>query len=99
MRNLRIDGWVIARPRAIGTVSSCVAVRIKILCGAHVRILARQEVRQPVVKHNVLVGGNGELASSVEDPLVFFVKCVIECCRVELSCPKLVNTEPQDSHG
>ena len=48
----------------------------------------------------MLVGGDGELASTVEQPLIFLIlfntrRLVV----VELSGPPLVNTVPQDAHG
>ena len=66
MGNLGINGLVVASPTSIGTVSRCIVIgncqKLK---------FARKEERQPLIKHNVLVGGNGELASTIEHPLIF----------------------------
>ena len=99
MWHLWVDSLVIAKPVKVGTVAYGAVVRV----GIHdtFRVLARQEERQPFIIDNVLVSSDGELASTVEQPLVLFkllnLKCLVGC--MELSCPELMHTEPQDSHG
>ena len=70
VRNLRIDGWIVAGTWTEGTVPKCIIVRVCI--NTNSTIFARQELRQPFVVYNVLIGSNGKLASTVEKPLVFF---------------------------
>ena len=73
--NLRINCRVVPSPVKVGAISSVHGVRD--LLTTIVNELARKENRQPLVIDNVLVGGDGELACTVEQPLIFFSKMVI----------------------
>ncbi len=96
VRDLGVDGLVVTSPGGIGAVSQRVVVWEHLA----VREFARQEKRKPLVVDNVLVGGDGELASTVEQPLVFFIQWVNFSCSCSQSpCPHLMDTVPQDSHG
>ena len=65
--HLRVDGLVVASPAKVGAVAFG-AVIIWDPCAAGE--LAGQEQGQPLVKDNMLVGGDGQLSGSVEQPLV-----------------------------
>jgi len=91
--NLGVDGLVVTSPVEVGTVSRCCLVRRELL----ILKLGGEEQRKPLVIDNVLVSGNGELTSTVEQPLVFFFS--VREVGKQLLGPELVDTEPQDSHG
>ena len=71
MRHLRVESWVVPCPAKVGTVALGAVVREDFVCG-EIAKLARQEERQPFIKDNMLVSSDGELASTVEQPLVLF---------------------------
>ena len=96
--NLGVDGLVVASSWAVGSVPWCSVIVNHLSVGE----LTRQEERKPLIKHNVLIGGNGELAGTVKYKLVFF--CYLFMVFIYISCselpgPILMYTEPQDAHS
>ncbi len=96
MSNLRVDSRVVA---TVGTVARSFIIVWNCSISKH----PWNEERQPVVQHNMLVGGNRELTSSVEEPLVLFELRLIGMCHVadspQLLGPVLVDTKPQNAHS
>ncbi len=94
---LRVDGLVVAGPRTISTIARIVVVVVR--ADIYGTKSAWEELRQPFVDHNVLVGGNGELASTVEQPLVFLGQPWGLAVSTKSPCPVLVDSVPQDSES
>ena len=100
MSNLGVDGLVVTSPAKVSTVSISPFIFWNFPIGKH----PREEERKPLVKHDMLIGGDGELTSTVEQPFVFlsfFRKStiIIHVSIIQLPCPVLMHTEPQDTHG
>ena len=95
VRDLRVNGLVVASPVEISTVSRSHVIRVVIWIPFGE--LHREKARKPFIKDDVLVCSDGELASTVEQPLVFL--STVGKSASKLPCPELVHTEPQDSHG
>ena len=68
MSNLRVDCRVVPSPVEVGTVAfvGCVVDR-------SIGEPAGKEDGQPLVVDDMLVGGDGELPSTVEQPLVLLI--------------------------
>ena len=94
VRDLRVNGLVVAAAVKVSTVS--LRGNVGVLVASDCFILARKEERKPFIVDDTLVCGGGELASTVEQPLVFV--STVGKSGSKLSCPELVHTEPQDSH-
>ena len=95
--NLRVDGWIVAGPWGKGTISRIRVVVV--LADPNGIVFAREKLRQPLIDDNVLVSSNGELAGTVEQPLVFFRQHHRNSSFTQSPCPKLMHSEPQDTHS
>ena len=104
--NLRIDGRVVPTAAKVEGVSFCGLIREPAMVAL---ILPIKQYWEPLIIHNVLVGGNGELTGSIEQPLIVLpLVCVkIQSAIVSVVIivvdqspgPPVVDTEPQDTHG
>ena len=98
MCNLRIDCRVVPSPVEVCAISTIRFVRD--LLSIILDKLARNENRHPLVVDDVLVGGDGELTGTVEQPLVLFILFnVSRSVVIELSSPPLMYTVPQNTHS
>ena len=68
MGDLGVDGLVVTRPAKVSAVSLSALISRNLTS----RKLPREEERKPIVKHNMLVGSNGELAGTVKQPFILF---------------------------
>ena len=94
--NLRVDCRIVPSPIEVGTVAfvHCIGDLLSIWESA------RKEDGQPLIVDDVLVGGNGELTCTVEQPLILLILVnIVRRVVVELSGPPLMHTVPQDTHG
>ena len=98
--NLWIDCRVVPRSAKVSAVALGLCVGWE--AGGE---LARDEDGEPLGVDNVLVGGNGEHTGTVVEPLVIFVQFAgVAVFRERLSkavqslCPKVVDSEPEDTH-
>ena len=93
--NLRIDCRVVPSSAKVKTVSRGARVR-----GQTTTDLSWDEAREPLVVDNVLMGGDGELTGTVEQPLILFVDPTHTSESVlEYFGPVIVDSEPQNTHG
>ena len=95
--NLRIDCRVVPSLVEVCAISRIRSVRD--LLSTIVDKLARNENGHPLVVDDVLVGGDGELTGTVEQPLVLFVLFNVRSVVIELSSPPLMYTVPQNTHS
>ena len=95
--NLRVDCRVVPSPVVVGTIS-----RIRFVVDWSIEELAGKEDRHPLIIDDVLVGGDGELTSSVKHPLVILIELtvlILQQIPSNFPRPVLMHTEPQDTHG
>ena len=93
--NLRIDCWVVPSSAKSKTVPLGTRIR-----GQSAIDLSWDEVREPLVVDNVLMGGDGELTGTVEQPLVLFINPTHTSeSALEYFGPVLVHSEPKNTHG
>ena len=95
--NLRIDCRVVPSPVVVGAIST-----ICFVVDRSIGELAGKKDRHPLIVDDVLVGGDGELPSTVEHPLVILIELSVLILHQILSNfprPVLMHTEPQDTHG
>jgi len=90
--DLGVDGLVVAGPGTVGTVARVVIVVV--LADVYGTKSAWEELRQPFIDHDVLVSGDGELTSSVEQPLVFLRELRGLANIMQSPSPVLVDPEP-----
>lgn len=102
MCDLRIDCRVVSSVTKLCTVAGILVIGDRYQVSARIDKFSRDEKRQPFVVDYALVGGDGKLSSTVEQPLVFTKFCIfiysISVSFIELPSPPLVNTVPQYAH-
>ena len=98
--DLRIDCRVVSSVTKLCTVAGILVIGDPVF--AKIDKFLRDEKWQPFVVDYVLVGGDGELSSAIEQPLIFtkfwILKYSIFVSFIELPSPPLVNTVPQYAH-
>lgn len=98
--DLRIDCRVVSSITKLCTIARILVIGDRI--SAKIDKFSRDEKWQPFIVDYVLVGGDGELSSAIEQPLIFtkfwILKYSISVGFIELPSPPLVNTVPQYAH-
>ena len=102
MSYLRVDSRVVPSATIVSTVAICLCIRSQFA----ITKLSGDENGKPLIVHNVLVGSNSQLSSTIVKPFVLFINTRVFTSPdelfsifLQLSGPVVMDSEPEDSHG